>query len=413
MKTMTSAAIVLSFAATGSAEAAGMSGDEIRQAVSGSVVEIDTPLGTPIPVAYLTSGGLAGNAGDLGSYLGAASDKGRWWLEGDKLCHKWRTWFSGETQCLSLRREGDRIHWQNQAGTSGTARIAKRLVAEESRPPAGATLAAASRLGGPPPAVSEAPPAAAAKVASPAKSKKTAPATTDAAQKPARRPGARAEPSTPAADTATALHRVANVGSGDVLNVRAGPSPDEGVRATLQPDQKGIRISGACQERWCPIKHRDVSGWVNVAFLAPEQPETKTRPRWPVGGMVDAPGAPRSCLSAAARELLQKIERRFGPMKVVSTCRPGAVIAGTGRPSRHSSGNAVDFDAGSRKAEVVAWLAANHKAGGTMTYRDMDHIHVDIGRHFVSLADGSRRMATRRTPSDWDADRMGLTGRWR
>jgi hypothetical protein len=48
----------------------------------------------------------------------------------------------------------------------------------------------------------------------------------------------------------------------------------------------------------------------------------------------------------------------------------------------------VDFDAGSRKARIVEWLIANHRAGGVMTYAGMDHIHVDIGPHFVSIAGG-------------------------
>ena len=74
---------------------------------------------------------------------------------------------------------------------------------------------------------------------------------------------------------------------------------------------------------------------------------------------------------------------------MVSTCRPGAFIAGTGRLSRHASGNAVDFKAGARKAAILEWLIANHRSGGIMTYAGMDHIHVDIGPRFVSLAGGA------------------------
>jgi hypothetical protein len=96
-------------------------------------------------------------------------------------------------------------------------------------------------------------------------------------------------------------------------------------------------------------------------------------------------GASRNCLTPAARALLGRIEAQFGAMQIISTCRPGARIAGSGRISRHASGNAIDFSAGSRKGAVVRWLIANHKSGGTMTYSDMSHIHVDIGPHFVSL----------------------------
>lgn len=129
----------------------------------------------------------------------------------------------------------------------------------------------------------------------------------------------------------------------------------------------------------------------------------------------DDPEAPRGCLTKPAHELLDKIEARFGPVRVISTCRPGARIAGTGRISRHASGNAVDFDAGSRKGAIIKWLVANHHTGGTMTYPDMSHIHIDIGQHFVSLAGGrkyasntgssrgsSRRYASARSYDSYD-----------
>lgn len=105
-----------------------------------------------------------------------------------------------------------------------------------------------------------------------------------------------------------------------------------------------------------------------------------------------SPGTSRGCLTPSARALLGRIEAHFGRVQVVSTCRPGARIAGTGRISRHASGNAVDFNAPSgRKAAIVRWLIANHRSGGTMTYAGMSHIHVDIGYHFVSLNSGGRR----------------------
>lgn len=99
-------------------------------------------------------------------------------------------------------------------------------------------------------------------------------------------------------------------------------------------------------------------------------------------------GASRGCLTPAARALLGRIEAQFGAVQVISTCRPGARIAGSGRPSKHASGNAVDFNAGGRKAAIIGWLRANHHSGGTMTYARMNHIHVDIGPRFVSLGSG-------------------------
>ena len=107
-------------------------------------------------------------------------------------------------------------------------------------------------------------------------------------------------------------------------------------------------------------------------------------------------GTSRGCLMPEARALLNRIESRFGPVQVISTCRPGAVVAGSGKPSKHRYGLAIDFNAGSRKGAVVQWLIASHHSGGTMTYRGMSHIHVDIGQRFVSLGSGGGR--GRRSP---------------
>jgi hypothetical protein len=131
-----------------------------------------------------------------------------------------------------------------------------------------------------------------------------------------------------------------------------------------------------------------------------------------IAGMAEArsykgASASRSCLTAPARSLLSRIEQKFGPVQVISTCRPGARIAGTGKISRHASGNAVDFSAGGRKGAIINWLIANHRSGGTMTYSHMNHIHVDIGPHFVSLA-GRTRVASSR--GKW-SNRMALGAR--
>jgi uncharacterized protein YcbK (DUF882 family) len=102
-------------------------------------------------------------------------------------------------------------------------------------------------------------------------------------------------------------------------------------------------------------------------------------------------GSSRTCLQPQARALLNRIEGQFGSVSIVSTCRPGAVIATSGKPSKHGNGLAIDFDAGNRKGAIVNWLRQNHHSGGTMTYRDMSHIHVDIGPRFVSLGASSGR----------------------
>jgi hypothetical protein len=121
------------------------------------------------------------------------------------------------------------------------------------------------------------------------------------------------------------------------------------------------------------------------------QSRAVTAMRSEAGGSVVSGGGSRGCLQPAASALLSRIEAQFGPVQVISTCRPGATIRNTGKPSKHRYGLAVDFNAGNRKGQIVQWLLANHHSGGTMTYAGMSHIHVDIGPKFVSLGFGGGR----------------------
>ena len=106
-------------------------------------------------------------------------------------------------------------------------------------------------------------------------------------------------------------------------------------------------------------------------------------------------GASRTCLTAETRAVLNRLEARFGTVKVISTCRPGAVIAGTNRPSYHRYGKAVDFNVprGVSKQTVVQWLYANNR-GVVMTYRSMGHVHFDTGSYHKIAYGGGK--ATKR-----------------
>lgn len=87
--------------------------------------------------------------------------------------------------------------------------------------------------------------------------------------------------------------------------------------------------------------------------------------------------ASRSCLAGDTRAALGRLEARFGAVKVISTCRPGAVIAGSGRPSQHRYGKAVDFMPNGNRGAVLAWLRSNVN-GAVITYAS-GHIHFDTG----------------------------------
>src|SRR5262245_53656964 len=428
------------------AQSSDLSGQQIQDLVAGATVEINTPVGTKLPVRYGRDGKLFGQAGDLASYLGAATDKGRWWVASDQLCHKWNRWFGSEPQCMQLSKDGRLLQWRNRDGYSGTAMITvppaviQAGVASFPAPAAPAKVVPPPQPISAPAKVAEEPPAVPASVAAHppeqalkepnAPAVQPPPAQARTAEAPAEAPPAEAPPAeAPPAEaqaaakeslpaqpqpehkrTAQPEFRVVNVRSDDVLNMRSGPSADFDIVGELPAGSRGIAITSACRSVWCPVQHGAARGWVNSAYLAAEDLSSSLPSRSSLAGpdgaaatpgLRDSPDAPRTCLTAAARSLLDRIERRFGPVKVVSTCRWGALIPGTTLPSRHASGNAVDFLAGNRKAAIIEWLIAHHRDGGTMTYAGMDHVHMDIGPHFISIANGPHWLSWRDSARDF------------
>jgi len=115
-----------------------------------------------------------------------------------------------------------------------------------------------------------------------------------------------------------------------------------------------------------------------------------------------AQAASQGCLPGTVKQRLGQIRRKFGPIRVISTFRRGARIAGSGRPSYHASCRAVDFHPPrGQYRQVVAWLKRTH-GGGVGTYScGMHHIHIDNGprirfHHCVNAAGRPRHLAKRR-----------------
>jgi len=294
-----------------SAEAARLSGEKIKSTLAGAVLELDTPLGTKVPVRFSKDGLMSGDAGALGAYLGADRDRGRWWVAEDRLCMKWFKWFEAAVHCFSLQMEGDFIHWQEQGGRSGTATIAVRPKEDPAAPTVIASDGAAkkrqeaghevSRLGqisSPAAAIGSAGDKAAAspqkQIAPEAEHGEAAPTKRIAeavVEKPAPRSEAGKEvqsrkpiaiPPLPVRSATRAnskplparrTFRVARVADDDFLNVRTGPSEYHMPIGAIAPDGRGINIVGPCHGLWCPIRYRDTSGWVNSYYLAPEGPQ--------------------------------------------------------------------------------------------------------------------------------------------
>jgi hypothetical protein len=96
----------------------------VLQLVTNRTVLLDTPVGSTIPIVFSEDGTMKGQAGNLGFFLGARADEGRWWVSRGRLCQRWKVWFDREAQCLTLRQVGQVIHWASDKGKTGTAKIA-------------------------------------------------------------------------------------------------------------------------------------------------------------------------------------------------------------------------------------------------------------------------------------------------
>lgn len=130
MKRVIAAAIIASAAAkAGATELQPLSGDLLRDTVAGKTVLLHTRVGD-IPITYRANGTMIGRAGDLVAYTGQERDRGRWWVQDDKLCQQWETWLEGRAYCATIRQDGPTVHWVRNDGQRGKATIVQPAVAQ-------------------------------------------------------------------------------------------------------------------------------------------------------------------------------------------------------------------------------------------------------------------------------------------
>lgn len=301
------------------AEPSKLGGDAIKQTVTGAMLALDTPLGSTVSIRFTNDGLMTGEARELAALLGAATDRGRWWVSGDRLCYKWFRWFESEPRCLDVQQDGARIFWTRDDGETGTATMIEQgaglppsapapsiVVAMKAEPKAeiaAITQPVPSRQLSPGPATTSLEPAkSSVAVAKKSATSASAPAPTRKvqslkkpvpalppqvtaplrAQSPVAHPGTKlvavalAPAVTPVAKPQSrydvASFRVGGVRDNDVLNVRSGPSEYHDAIGIIAPSGRGITITGGCRADWCPIKHRSISGWVNRYYLVEELP---------------------------------------------------------------------------------------------------------------------------------------------
>jgi hypothetical protein len=121
-------AAVALLAACGPAAANSLSGEQLKQLVTGRTVFLAAPLGGEFPLKFKPDGTVSGDgeAVGLGRFF-AARETGRWFMRGDNLCQQFPTWYRGQRLCFSVEDLGNRrIRWTRDNGETGIARVADR-----------------------------------------------------------------------------------------------------------------------------------------------------------------------------------------------------------------------------------------------------------------------------------------------
>ncbi len=107
-------------ATSGPLDAAG-----IQSTVGGKRIYLATPFGGEFPLNYRPGGVVDGDGEALGlGKMMAPKDRGRWWIDGNRLCQQWKEWYDGRAYCFTLTRTGAKsLRWVRDDGLAGTARV--------------------------------------------------------------------------------------------------------------------------------------------------------------------------------------------------------------------------------------------------------------------------------------------------
>ncbi len=123
---MIAAAMLFATAANASANSGDLTGKELRNALSGKTLYIQTPIGAEVPVRYRGNGTMQGrSSAQLAMLAGenVKADQGRWWIKSSQLCQKWNNWSNGRSYCYRFRINGNSVYWTRNDGESGSARL--------------------------------------------------------------------------------------------------------------------------------------------------------------------------------------------------------------------------------------------------------------------------------------------------
>jgi hypothetical protein len=102
---------------------------DIKGEIIGKRIYLAVPFGGEFPLNYRPNGQVDGSGEALGlGRFAKPNDKGKWWINGDRLCQQFTSWYKGAPMCFELIRTGDkRLKWIRDNGETGTARIGSSI----------------------------------------------------------------------------------------------------------------------------------------------------------------------------------------------------------------------------------------------------------------------------------------------
>ncbi len=102
-----------------------MTASDIQANIIGRRVYLSAPLGGELPLHYSRDGSVdgTGEAIGLGKFL-KPTDTGKWWIDNNRLCQQFQTWYDGKAMCFILNKiSPGKVFWRRDNGETGIARI--------------------------------------------------------------------------------------------------------------------------------------------------------------------------------------------------------------------------------------------------------------------------------------------------
>ena len=106
-----------------------LNNNQITTTLRGKRIYLSIPIGGEFPLNYYVDQVIDGNGQTTGlGFLFKQTDSGTWWVEQNKMCQKWTSWYDRKPFCFKLKRiDQNSLYWIRDDGLEGTARIGETV----------------------------------------------------------------------------------------------------------------------------------------------------------------------------------------------------------------------------------------------------------------------------------------------